>query len=782
MTEPGRTPYRKFAFVTAHPVTGSDGREGVELIGADAQRSFRLSAAEFAVARLFDGTRDAERVRAAALGTFGEHFTAAELEAFANELAVAGFLQPGEREPLPVPPQSETEAQSVGWQVTRPVDDEPSPSILPGSLSGPGRTGSVVGLWGLLRGQGEPMRVRLPLRPWLWLGYFGAAPAFAAAAGWALATLAAGGLYGLWLHAGRAEGDVLQLLHALPVLAVVVIGGAYLVNLFGQLARAAAIHRYTRTLPPFGLVLGLGFVPRFRTDTGGAPEAVARGARLAIVAAPLTAQCLAFFVATLVWLVFLRDPSWLPTVALGLALVAVVTAFLNLNPLIRRDGYFLLANAVKVPDLREQAILAVIGRQRPWRESKPAPAWTLRLYGLLVVAYIAWICVFLALYPGRWFAGHWGGTALVIFLLLIAYLIYTQVRRVTSPRSRVGEIHLSAPSQLHYAIACLVAVICLLPFPFQPSGEFVALPVMRADVAAEIDGPVTQVMVKEGDEVKAGQPLAKIGDDAQVSAVAAGKAAVARLEAQLALARGGHKPQEIELAEQQVQVARKRYEFSKIMAGRIAAAHVQHAVSDQAYDKAQQTAQVNHGEWLTAQRNLALVRSPAQTEQIKAIEAQIAQAKAQLKFNEKQLDLATIRAPIDGKVVSGTLQFAVGQYLHRGDVFAHVEQSRQLQVTIGLPQTQVGGIKDGAQAYAKVWAYPGETFPGKVTRIAPSVEKGPEGDGVVRVTMELDNQAGKLKPGMTGYAKIDAGTFPVIVVFTRALYRFFFVEVWSWLP
>ena len=46
----------------------------------------------------------------------------------------------------------------------------------------------------------------------------------------------------------------------------------------------------------------------------------------------------------------------------------------------------------------------------------------------------------------------------------------------------------------------------------------------------------------------------------------------------------------------------------------------------------------------------------------------------------------------------------------------------------------------------------------------------------------IDNPAGELKSGMTGYAKVDGETLPVWKAFTRAIFRFIDVELWSWIP
>ena len=51
---------------------------------------------------------------------------------------------------------------------------------------------------------------------------------------------------------------------------------------------------------------------------------------------------------------------------------------------------------------------------------------------------------------------------------------------------------------------------------------------------------------------------------------------------------------------------------------------------------------------------------------------------------------------------------------------------------------------------------------------------------VFRVTTEIDNAAGLLRPEMTGNAKIFAGDRRIVDLLTRKLARYVRVEVWSW--
>jgi hypothetical protein len=48
------------------------------------------------------------------------------------------------------------------------------------------------------------------------------------------------------------------------------------------------------------------------------------------------------------------------------------------------------------------------------------------------------------------------------------------------------------------------------------------------------------------------------------------------------------------------------------------------------------------------------------------------------------------------------------------------------------------------------------------------------------VTIAIPNEAGLLKPHLTGYARIDCGSARALDLLTRRFRRFVRVEFWSW--
>ena len=79
-----------------------------------------------------------------------------------------------------------------------------------------------------------------------------------------------------------------------------------------------------------------------------------------------------------------------------------------------------------------------------------------------------------------------------------------------------------------------------------------------------------------------------------------------------------------------------------------------------------------------------------------------------------------------------------------------------------VPEEEIGRIKVGDPARVSVDAYPGRTFPGRVSEIASEAEFTPKNvqtkkervNLVFRIKIAVDNPEGILKPGMPADADI----------------------------
>src|SRR3546814_14702216 len=96
------------------------------------------------------------------------------------------------------------------------------------------------------------------------------------------------------------------------------------------------------------------------------------------------------------------------------------------------------------------------------------------------------------------------------------------------------------------------------------------------------------------------------------------------------------------------------------------------------------------------------------------------EAAATLAYSQQQLKYTEITAPIAGRVVSDTLQFARGSYLNRGDQLAVIEDAQKRPAEVKLPESAIDQLANGGQAKAKGWAFPAGPLEGGGRSVEPS--------------------------------------------------------------
>ncbi|WP_420467101.1 HlyD family secretion protein [Panacagrimonas sp.] len=778
--------YRKF---DPGPMRPLPSRGGVEVDSASGGEGARLSERDYALAQLFDGERDLDGVRQAAAAQLGMSLTPASLEGFAHDLALAGLLRAGSREPLPVPVQSDDESRWLGWETGQPgrpayAGMAHPPSMLPASRHGPGLTGGLTGLVTGRRGQANQVMHELSPAPYVALGQWLLWPLMHRVLLWLFLALVAGTVFVAVEHHLDWREHLRQGYGGFRILIGTVLG-AYLINLFSTVARAAAIARYTPEHPRVGLVFGFGAlrIPRLFVDTAGAAERGDRATRLRVVGAGLVGIGALFCLAVLVWFVSDQTQHIVARYAVVVALMSLAIGLFRLNPLAQYDGYFLLCNALRNLDLRNQAITTLFGVTRPWlSQARPLSRPVLIAYALAVLAFVVVLAILLVVFVGDWVVERFNGTGFLFALAVSGAYMQKQYIRSSTARSSLGwPSKRWRPSRPLLIGVGIVALLCLIPYPYAPSGDFQVLPRDRADVAALTAGDVREVLAQEGDVVQAGQAIVKLDDAAQRAKVAASEAELARMQSELSLLKKGARNEEIEVARQRVATARAASAIADSQARRIAQAYKGKSVTPQEYDRAQGAAEVARQQLLEAERGLELVSSPAPDERIVSLQSEVQRVEADLAYQRQELEYTTIEAPISGRIVSARLQFARGVFLNRGELLATIEDTGEVLAEIRMPESSIGEIEVDAPATAKPWAYPGTSFEGRVTRIAPAAEEDRYGK-IVRVQVSLADPEGRLKSGMTGNAKVDAGWQLAGIVFTKAIARFLLVEVWSWIP
>ena len=133
--------------------------------------------------------------------------------------------------------------------------------------------------------------------------------------------------------------------------------------------------------------------------------------------------------------------------------------------------------------------------------------------------------------------------------------------------------------------------------------------------------------------------------------------------------------------------------------------------------------------------------------------ANLRNAKAQVATQKAIVDKKTLRAPFTGKL--GLRQVDLGQFLAAGTVIATLQSLDPIFVDFLLPQQAVAQLSVGQSVKAKIDAFPGREFVGKITAINPKIETASR-NIQVRATLPNDDQ--KLLPGMFATVELETGT------------------------
>jgi multidrug efflux pump subunit AcrA (membrane-fusion protein) len=102
-----------------------------------------------------------------------------------------------------------------------------------------------------------------------------------------------------------------------------------------------------------------------------------------------------------------------------------------------------------------------------------------------------------------------------------------------------------------------------------------------------------------------------------------------------------------------------------------------------------------------------------------------------------------LKSPIDGLVLDR--KASVGELVSKEKEIFTISDPTDLWVIAEIKERDIGAVKVGQDASFTVTAYPGETFRGRIVRIANVVE--PE-SRTVEARLEVNNADGRLKPGM----------------------------------
>lgn len=287
-----------------------------------------------------------------------------------------------------------------------------------------------------------------------------------------------------------------------------------LIKILHEFGHAYTARRHRCPVPAMGVAF-LVLWPVLFTDTTHVYRLTDRRRRLEVAGAGVMVELFIAALATFAWSLLppgaLRDAAQTAAVASWVGTLAI-----NLNPLMRFDGYYLLADALGLPNLQDRAFAvakwrlreALFGLGEPPPEDLPDG---LRR-GITAYALATWLYRFILFLGVALLVYHLAFKALGIFLMAVElyYFIALPIWRELAAWRRLGQDKGFALNR-HLAVTLLgaagAAVLAAWPLPWPAKAPAILHP--QASVALHPPAPaqIKAVLVSEGSVAAAGTPL-----------------------------------------------------------------------------------------------------------------------------------------------------------------------------------------------------------------------------------------------------------------------------------
>ena len=289
----------------------------------------------------------------------------------------------------------------------------------------------------------------------------------------------------------------------------------------------------------------------------------------------------------------------------------------------------------------------------------------------------------------------------------------------TVQRIRAGKLLLTGKQRNRFltkagVIGGILLLVALWPAQWKVDGNCTISSLKRSVVVSEVPGRVETVLVREGDRVKKGQPIAQID--------------TRRLQLEL----------------QGAIQDKLRY---------LAEADRVRALGDEA------SAQV------------ALLQSKSLEETEKRIRSDI--------------ESATLRAPIDGVVMTKDLELRNGEVMQAGSPFAEIDGTDAWQLQIEIKERDISMVENALAKFGQLdtnfilYSHSAHVIHTKLDdhKQISAMAYPKEKDNVFLVTIDKPEipQAllANVRPGLSGRAKIELGHRPLVFNVVRSVYRWF---------
>ncbi len=499
-----------------------------------------------------------------------------------------------------------------------------------------------------------------------------------------------------------------------------------------EFAHGLACKHYGGEVHHMGFML-MYFAPSFYTDCTDMHLFDSSNKRIWTIIAGIWITLLECSFAIFLW--HLSPPgSAIGNVAYKLALMSGIPAFLQLDPLMKLDGYYVLSQYLQVDSLRERSFDYMNSwfRRNVLQRAVEVPPVSRReqriflTYSTAAGIYSVLMLILSAIFINNVFTSHWGNLGYLATVGVLYLFMRKHLKQWAASAWRYWEgakVKFLAWRMKWWQQGLGVAFVLLLivpPTAVKVVSDFRLEPGRRAEIRAQVPGVIAQVEVREGSALPAGGVIAVLHNpDLETQSKVVG-CQLRQAAAAMRAAEGRFDSGQTALYTQQEQ----RLEFDQEQAGR-------------------------------------------------------------------KLDQLTLRAPFAGVVATPLVEQRVGSYLQEGDQLTVFVNRQVMRARVLVRDRDLEDVQSGTRVDLNVQSFPFRTFTGQVEQVMPAASanrpitapdklerKGQELANFFEVDMEFPNPDGLLREGMTGTAKIYGKRYPMAWRFGRAGYRWIHSLIW----
>lgn len=394
----------------------------------------------------------------------------------------------------------------------------------------------------------------------------------------------------------------------------------------------------------------------------------------------------------------------------------ILGVVMNLNPLLKFDGYFVLSDMLQIAELREKSLRYVKDLvRRPFRRAAPPEDRVIGMrrkrayivYGLLSFAYSYTVIVCFFQWLKATLINAWSETGFLLFAGLLGMFVRKPVTRALAQTA--AAVRKPTRAMLPWAAGILALAVAAhfirLPGYVEAKARYVSS--AREAVRAEGPGRVAAVFVREGDRVFPGRVVAILENDSLLAAWQAERLRAGQSSIDLARALDGSDP--------------SRYQ------------------------------------------NAVLERGAAI-----AGEAALGTSRARLVLAAREGGVVVTPRPTD----------LLGARLEAGDTLLVVARDAQSEVECDLREFDLGEIEPGQRFTLRLRSHPGRSLTGRVERVFSLAPESPGAKARFKVWGRLDAEHDGIRFGESGIARIEVGRWNLYQRMGRAWSHFVRADIW----